>query len=312
MTELFEYYLKALVPFRIRRLLFKTMIVSNSYREEIELAESVLLMRNEGTALDSEYWAAMLRKYAHILDKGLQRCDCEAGHSNGFYSLAREAMNHIAGTDLVNEPSVLWARNKVLEYEAFQVSKCVDDKPIPFVPTNCTYEQLHDAMVTRRSVRIFTNHAVPRSEIEKIVSVVNWAPASCNRQTVRVYIADNPELVRICLGVNNGATCTSDNIPCFISFCADVRPYDMPHEMTLPVLDTALGIQNCCLAAHALGIGMTLLNWTHHTEEQAKLLRKTLGIPSCFRIVANAVLGYPAQGAPLPVRKSDNLTYTFA
>ena len=312
MIDTFEGYLKALVPLKIRRLLFRTLLVSSSYREEIELAESVLLMRRDGATLDGEYWAAILRKYAHILDKGLQRCDCETGRSMGFYVLACEAMNHIDGTELVHDPSIIWARNKVLEYEAFQVRNCIVGTPVPFVETSCTYEQLHDVMVTRRSVRSFSSREVPRLEIEKIVSCVNWAPASCNRQTVRVFIADTPEVIRICLGVNSGATCTSDNIPCFMSFCADVRPYDMPHEMTLPVLDTALGVQNCCLAAHTLGIGMTLLNWTHHTEEQAKVLRKTLGIPSYFRIVANAVLGYPAQGAPLPARKSDHSTYTFA
>jgi nitroreductase len=225
--------------------------------------------------------------------------------------LAREALGKITDDKLTKDPSVIWARNKILEYETFQnqVSRYSDS--IPFTSTTCTYEQLYDVIRTRRSIRTFDDRMVPKSDIEKIVSVVNWAPASCNRQTVKVYIANSPEIIQKCISTNNGATCLGDFIPCFISFCADLRPYEMPQEMTLPILDAALGIQNCCLVAHSLGIGMTLLNWTHHTDEQATLLRKIMGIPPYFRIIANAVLGYPAQGAPLPARKSEQFTYTF-
>lgn len=300
-----------LLPFKVSRLLFYPMIVSNSYREEIGLAESILLMRHNGTNLDSEYWAAILRKCGHIIDKGLQRCDCESGHSKEFYSLAKETLGKITENRILEDPSIIWARNKIIEYEEFQEKMCQDSEYMPFVSTTCTYDQLYDVIQTRRSVRMFMDRAVPRSDVEKIVSVINWAPASCNRQTAKVFIADSPEIVRKCIGSNNGATCLSDNIPCFISFCADTRSYEMPHEMMLPILDTALGIQNCCLTAHSLGIGMTLLNWTHHTDEQNKLLRETLGIAPYFRIIANAVLGYPAQGVPLPARKSKYFTYTF-
>lgn len=311
MLRLFKKWIVNLLPLKMRRWLFHPMVVSNSYRDEIDLAESVLLMRHDGANLDSEFWAAMLRKYCHILDKGLQRCDCEAGHSKDFYSLARETLGKINDKRVLDDPSIIWARNKIIEYGEFQEKTCRDSENTPFVSTTCTYDQLHDVIQTRRSVRMFEDRPVARTDIEKIASVINWAPASCNRQTAKVFIADSPEIVQKCIRSNSGATCLSDNIPCFMSFCVDLRPYDMPHEMTLPILDTALGIQNCCLAAQSLGIGMTLLNWTHHTDEQDKLLRETLGIPTYFRVVANAVLGYPAQGPPVPVRKSEHFTYTF-
>lgn len=311
MKKFYKKKILELLPFKVQRLLLHPMLVSNSYREEIELAESVLLMRHNGTNLNSEYWAAMLRKYCHILDKGLQRGDCEPGHSTEFYSLAQDALGKITDKKILDDPSVLWAKNKIVEYENCQEKKRRDSENIPFVSTACTYDQLYEVIQTRRSVRTFKNNAVARTDIEKIASVINWAPSSCNRQTAKVFIADSPETVKKCLSLNSGATCLSDNIPCFLSFCVDLRPYDMPHEMTLPILDTALGIQNCCLAAHSLSIGMTLLNWTHHSHAQEKLLRETLDIPSYYRIVSNAVLGYPENGVPIPSRKHTDMTCVF-
>lgn len=302
----------SLFPYKIRRWLFHPLIVSDSYRKEIALAESILFMRHSGTNLDSEYWAAILRKYCHIIDKGLQRCDCKTGHSKKYYSLAREALDKITDKLILDDPSIIWARNKIIEYEKFQNSNSLDSKYEQFISTTCTYDQLYDVIQTRRSLRVFKNNFIARTDLEKIASVINLAPSSCNRQATKVFIADSPVLVQKCINSNSGATCLSDNIPCFMSFCVDLRPYDMPHEITLPILDTALGIQNCCLVAHSLGIGLTILNWTHHTQEQDVILRGALNIPSHYRIVANAVLGYPEKGAPIPSRKSPDTTYVFS
>lgn len=312
MVIYFKKWIVSLLPLRIRRWLFHPMIVSNSYREEVDVTESVLLMRHDGANLDSEFWAAMLRKYCHILDKGLQRHDCESGHSKDFYALALEARDKITEKNVLDDPSVLWAKNKIIEYEEFQGKTCWKSEGTRFAPSICTYDQLCDVVQSRRSVRIFQERTVERTDIERIASVINWAPTSCNRQTSKIFIADSPKSVEECLHSNSGATCLSDNVPCFMSFCVDLRPYDMPHEMTLPIIDSALGIQNCCLAAHSLGIGLTILNWTHHSSVQDKQLRKVLGIPSYYRIVANAVLGYPAVGAPIPARKRSEATCVFS
>lgn len=311
MLKLLKRFIVNSIPFKVRRRILFPMIVSNSYRDEIDLVEYVLQMRYYGINLDSEYWAAILRKYCHIIDKGLQRIDCEPGHSRTYYSLACDTFDNITDKSILNDPSVVWARNKIEEYEALQETSYRDCELSPFLSSACTYDQLQDIIKTRRSIRMFTERKVPRCDIEKIVSLINWAPSSCNRQTGKAFIADTPKIVEKCISANSGATCLSGNIPCFISFCADLRPYEMPHEMTLPVLDTSLGIQNCCLAAHSLGIGMTLLNWTHHNKAQDNSLREALGIPRYFRIIANAVLGYPSQGVPLPARKADKLTFTF-
>lgn len=300
-----------LVPFSVRRWLFHPMIAPSDYRKEIALAESILALRHHSRGLDEEFWAAVLRKYAHILDKGLQRCDCEPGHSGEFFQLAHASLRQLSSDAALSDPSVQWAKGRIAAYEKLQHSGRREDPVPPYVPAPSSFEALDGLIRTRRSIRSFTAQPVPRELLAKIVATVNWASSSCNRQTVKVFVADQGPLVEACLAANSGATCFDGGVPCFVCFCADLRAYDMPQEMTLPVLDVALGMQNCCLAAHALGCAVTLLNWTHHTDEQDRQLRRLLGIPSHFRIVANGALGYPSQGAPVPERKSARHTYTF-
>lgn len=303
--------LRRLIPFAVRRWLLHPAIVPNGYREEVAMAESILIMRHEKRGQDDEYWASNLRKYAHILDKGLQCCDCEPGHGRDYYKLACASRDMISGSEMLRDPSVVWAREKIAAYEYLQKTCGNGGKLGPFVSTVCSYDDLIDAIKTRRSIRNFANLALPREAVEKIAEAVNWAPSSCNRQTVKIFIADSSALIKTCLEANSGATCLSGEISCFMSFCADLRVYDMPTELTLPVLDVALGMQNCCLTAHSLGVGMTLLNWTHHDLLQEKQLREALSIPPHYRIVANAALGYPEVGAPPPSRKSARFTYEF-
>ncbi|MGE4546028.1 MAG: nitroreductase family protein [Pedobacter sp.] len=311
MIKIIKKIIVGLVPFQIRRKLFHPLVVHNDYSCEIALTESVLLMKHNKENLDDEFWASNLRKAAHILDKGLQRFDCEPGHSVSFYQKARNCLDNIKGDDMINDPSILWAIEKLSEYDQLQKSGNIIQNEQPFKTTICNYDHLIDLIKTRRSIRSFTDQLISPEVIKKITDVVNWAPSSCNRQTTKIFIADSKELIKVCTEANNGATCFTGEISCYMSFCADLRPYDLPTEMMLPVLDVSLGMQNCCLAAHSLGVGVAILNWTHHSPEQDSLLRKALSIPPYYRIVANAVLGYPEKGAPLPARKGDSFTSVF-
>lgn len=300
-----------LLPISARRKMFNPMIVPSDYRHEIESAEAILSWRLTEAHVDDEFLTAELRKFAHILDKGLQRCDCEPGHSRNFLKQAKDCLKGIKSSEYLNDNSVNWAKEIISAYEKLQEAEIRAGGSEDFQGADCSYAQIDSLIKTRRSIRDFQAKTVSRADLEKIAQSMKWAPSSCNRQTSKVFIVDDPELIDLCIKNNNGATCFSHNPPCFMSFCADLRPYLMPQELTLPVLDTALGIQNCALVAHSLGLGMTILNWTHHSRQQDSALRKLLKIPVHYRIVANALLGWPGRGAPTPARKSDSNAYTF-
>lgn len=282
----------------------KMIVVPQQYASFINEAEMVINLKKDRLNLCEDYQAQLLRKYAHILDKGLQNINCESGHGKKFYLLAKEALSRIKSPELLLDPSIAWAIKKIRIYEKLQTEGTLDDSlSCEYIKTCCKYEDMVDAIKTRRSIRSYSNKTVSRTDISKVVEVIIWAPQSCNRQVAVVFATTSPVKVYDCLAVCKGATNFSDNVPCFLSFCADLRSYRLPRELFLPTIDIGLGLQNCCLIAHTLGMSLTFLNWEQHSSEEDKKLRSVLDIPEHYRIVINGVLGYPERGAPVPLRK---------
>jgi len=247
--------------------------------------------------------AARLRQLAHILDKGMQRKDYEIGRSLRYYEEATKILQGITDPELLSDPSVIWACRKLNDYQKMQHDPqgC---SPHVLQGTHCSYDDFFDMATTRRSCRDFRSERVSDETIRQVLQVVNWAPSSCNRQTAHVFVTNDPDLARRSMRSCCGATCFSDFVPVFISFCADVRAYGGPHEAMMPYIDIALGVQNCNLAAHCLGLSLTLLTWAQRSKDDDRSLRHMLGIPDYCEIIVNGVLGYPQTGVETPARKS--------
>jgi len=251
----------------------------------------------------NEYWLGRLRLNAHVLDKGFQVKNYESGRSVRYYEEAKNLMELIKASKVSDDPSYKWAKDRIRQYEDKQ--ECPDlDITHSVEKTTCSYDDLRDIIRTRRSIRQFDERIVDGQLLEKIFEVINWSPSSCNRQSAKVFVTNNPEKVRECMKSSVGATCFSDFVPVYISFCADLRAYDMPAEFFNPHIDVSLGIQNCNLVAQALGLSITMLSWASHTKMGEERLRTVLEIPDHCQIVVNAVLGYPESSGPVPIRKS--------
>ena len=129
---------------------------------------------------------------------------------------------------------------------------------------------------------------------------------SCNKQPIRLFVANKPDLAKECLTCCKGGTGFSDYIPSFWVFAANVRGYVWPSEIYLPAIDTSLGAQNVFLAAHTLGISGTILSWEQKDAAEESKLRALLNIPQDYTIVFCAVMGYPEYGYVTPERKNIN------
>jgi nitroreductase len=285
----------------IRRLLYKRLVPSK-YREIIDDIEAAIALQRNDNSLNNDYWAQKLRQAAHIIDKGLQRYDSESGHSAAWYQRAQEALSHIEETIVPQDPSLVWAAQKIKEYEKLQSGEQPSRKRWTGFEM-CHKEGLLEVIKTRRSIRLYSQKTIDIDVIKRIVEVVNWSPTSCNRQPAKVFVTNNPALVRSCLAACQGATGFSEFVPCFLCFCADLRSYWLPKEIDLSLIDISLGVQNCCLIAHTLGLSLTLLSWAQHSDDDERELRNLLGIPDYYKIVVNGALGYPEYEAPVPLRK---------
>lgn len=257
---------------------------------------------------DEQYWTQVLRMNAHFLDKGNCRVDSEPGHAQEPYRIARAALNHLPDEWLEQDPSLQWARTVLRRYEDLQRGESLQlSDPVSNLPPD-TPDLLRAVILGRRSIRRFLERSVTKNKLQEVMSVINWAPSSCNRQPIVAFASIDPEIVTKCVSTCKGATGFGTFVPCFIAFCADLRTYTFPREIWMPYIDVALGVQNCCLMAYALGMSITLLSWAHHNEEEEDLLRTSLEIPQSYEIVVNGVLGYPEHGMEPPLRKAKDCT----
>lgn len=246
----------------------------------------------------------LLRKYGHIIDKGLHRRDIAPGHSHSFYLLLKGLIDRLATSEFSSDPTYLWAYDKMLKYENLQ------SNPESFQPleseiqkTSVSYDELLDLIKARRSNRFFLEKEVSDDVVDKLKETVNWAANSCNKQPIQLYVTNNPLLAKECLSCCKGGTGFSDYVPSFWVFAANVRGYVWPSEIYLPAVDTSLGAQNVFLAAHTLGISGTILSWAQKNQEEESELRSLLNIPNDYAIIFCAVMGYPEYGYSTPERK---------
>lgn len=291
------------------RILRRPALLPSYYKEIAGDIEPIFDLQEHPEWMDDEYWAAMLRKYAHIMDKGLWACDFQPGRGRVYRDSAAEAYDHIQSDAVRNDPSVKWAAQKILQYDQGQQSEAGYHSSAPPELPSSTFDDLSAIILSRRSIRSFQERPVDDHVITKIADLASWAPSSCNKQTIVVFATNAPALASQCLGTCKGGTCFSEYVPGFVSFCADLRSYAMPQEAWLPQVDVGLAAQNCSLAASTLGLSMTMLSWCQHDAGEDKRLRRLLDIPGYYRITLNAVVGYPATSVETPERKS--LATTF-
>lgn len=295
MMKLFYSTLKRFYRSKVGRYLF----FYRYYRNVINVVERSLSYSSS----DSKRLCADFRRLTHIVDKGLRRNDFEKGRSRQAYENAKKILEKITEIKGKEDNSIEWGKEVLREYSMRQLQKQIEVKPEIRSIKKCSYEELVNTIHSRRSIRRYKKQRISDEKMRKIVEVVNWSPSSCNRQTAFVFMTNSSELSAECLSCCSGKSGFSEYIPAFFTFCANVLPYDMPHEVTIPYIDVSLGVQNCNLVAHSLGISITLLSWAKHGAEEEARLRALLNIPDHFEIIINGVAGYPAQYVEAPSRK---------
>ncbi len=263
-------------------------------------------MRQKENTLGSDYWLSRLRKFAHIMDKGMQRKDFAVGHSNAYYSKAIAA-NHQIKAHHLEDQSYIWASEKLEKYQDMQETG-IPMKMEPPQKPSINEAELYQHIKSRRSIRRFLGDTIDREKLVLLAEALQWCPTSCNKQPGKIFFAEGAELVKKCMQLCAGGKGFSGDIPVFMCFCADIRGYDMPHEVMLPYVDLGLGVQNVNLMAHSMGLATTMLSWAQSSAKEEKELKKILKIPSHYHIIVNGVCGYPETGAPIPERRAPNLS----
>lgn len=281
------------------RVALSPSVLPKSYKERLACYEKI---EKNFFAADSESDLALLRMYSHILSKRLYTSDWAPGHSKLIYDRAKSILDRYAAAD---DPTVLWTRGIINEYEERQMARPSTISPLggPMEPSPLAPEDLLRQMRYRVSSRHYENRRVDVASIEKIVEASLEAPWSCSRQALRVYASVEPETARSALQCFKGFTCFSQFVPCVLVFCVDLRPYSMPKELFVPHLDVGLASSNAALMASSLGLTIVFLSWGSRTADNERRLRTQFNIPDYYEIVVGGCCGYPSRTPVRPVRK---------
>lgn len=166
-------------------------------------------------------------------------------------------------------------------------------------------EAMHN-LLTRRSVRRYTDQQVPDELLDQVLEAGLYAPTGMNTQNI-IMVAVRDKETRDQMMKLNAAVMGHNGdpfygAPCVIVVLGDASGY--------PVVENgSLVLGNLMNAAHAVGLGSCWIHrakQTFETEEGKALLRKW-GLPETLVGIGNCILGYPAENPEARPRKEGRI-----
>mgnify|MGYP004534512121 FL=1 len=165
---------------------------------------------------------------------------------------------------------------------------------------------MYEALLTRRSVRKYSDRPVEEEKLDKVLTAGLYAPTGMNNQAP-ILVAGRDTATRDKLSRMNAAVMGASGDPFYGAPCVIVVLSD-PERMTW-VEDGSLVLGNLMNAAHSLGLGSC---WIHRAKEcfdtqEGKALLRAWGVPENYRGVGNCILGYAAEEPEAKPRKSGRI-----
>lgn len=147
-----------------------------------------------------------------------------------------------------------------------------------------------DAILTRRSIRKFTDKALNKATLDLLLKAAMSAPSAHNQQPWEFIVIDDRKMLDAVPSFHPYSKMLL-KAPAAIFVCG--KTGGLAAEVFWPQ-DCAAATQNILVAANALGIGSVWLGVYPH-EELIGRSRELFGIPGEVTPFALIALGYPAE-----------------
>ena len=133
---------------------------------------------------------------------------------------------------------------------------------------------------SRRSIRDYdTRQIVNEDVLKSAVDLAITAPSTCNRQSVKVHLVKDKELVKQVLSMQSGNRGFGHRADKVLIITSDLQSWNVPGERFSPYIDGGIFAMNLLYALHYHHIGACPLNWSENVERNKKL-HQLLGIPN--------------------------------
>lgn len=157
---------------------------------------------------------------------------------------------------------------------------------------------LLETMLSRRSIRAFTDEPVSEDDLEKILDAGMLAPSGKGIRPWHFIVVTDPAHIKALVGCRKGGPKMLETATAVIAVLGDTTKSDTCIEDSSVVLD------QMHLMASSMGLGSCWLQARLRPSEDdgvstEEYLRQRLGFPEEMELEAMLVLGHPAQ-TPAP------------
>ncbi|MDD5327100.1 MAG: nitroreductase family protein [Phycisphaerae bacterium] len=155
-----------------------------------------------------------------------------------------------------------------------------------------TAENLMSLIRQRRSRRIFIDTPLTDSEKTAICQAAQYAPSSCNRQTLYLIFVEERELKDFIASTIPGGHQFFAQAPCILLLLSDAGDFRYPEDRMVPFAEGAAAVQNIYLLCETMGLGCCWGSYTSFgSVDREKEVRNRLKIPDTHLIVASLAIG---------------------
>ena len=184
------------------------------------------------------------------------------------------------------------------------LAACNSNEPAPTTDGKAIVESI----MTRTSIRDYTDQAVSADTIETLLRAGMAAPSAVNKQPWHFIVVNKKEKLMELASTNPYAKML-EKAPLAIVVCGDMSKALEGDARAFWVQDCSAATENILLAAHALGLGAV---WTglYPNMERVDAVSEVLNLTDNIIPLCTVVIGYPAE-QPQPKDKwnPDNVSY---
>lgn len=153
-----------------------------------------------------------------------------------------------------------------------------------------------DAIRNRHSVRSYLPVPVEKEKLQQILEAGRLAPSARNTQAWKFVMVTDPETIKA-LGPACCGQSFIEKAPAFLAVCT-TEPSTMACGQPARTIDGAIAMSFMILEAEELGLGTCWIGAFDNEE-----VKKVLGIPDSYDVVAVTPIGYPEKDTPARPRK---------
>lgn len=154
-----------------------------------------------------------------------------------------------------------------------------------------------ETILTRRSIRKYTNQEVTDTEVDLLIKAGMYAPSAVNKQPWHFIVLRNKALLAQ-ISENHPNAHMLKEASVGITVCLDLS---LEHAPGYGYQDCAAATQNILLAAHSLNLGAVWLG-VYPRENRLADMKKLLALPEHIMAFSIIAIGHPDESKPDPQR----------